>query len=90
MPTKFTSLGVAGTATIATLVATAATLTTGTFTTANTTTLNATTVISTTLSGATLKVGSGATRDVLCKKSNGDVGWLTVSATGTVVSGNCQ
>ena len=60
MPTRFSSLGITGTATIATLVATAVTLTTvtittGTFTTANITTANTTTENVQTLSGATIK-----------------------------------
>lgn len=59
MPTTYTSLRVAGTATIATLIATAVTLTTvtittGTITTANITTANITTGNVQTLSGATI------------------------------------
>lgn len=126
MPTRFTSLGVAGTATIATLIATAVTLTTVTITTANVTTINATTanvqtgsastlrvgvkllnsgslvvegnstfqspVLSTvvakaTVSGTSLRLnqpGAGLEVDPLCVKTDGSIGYLPRSSTGSI------
>lgn len=55
MATRFTSLGIAGTATIATLVATAVTLTTVAITTLTATTANITTANVQTLSGSTVR-----------------------------------
>ncbi len=133
MSTNFTSVGikntliVGGTATIATLIATAVTLTTATITTANITTANTTTenvqtlsgttinalqagsiinartisgatinalqangvVKARTLSGAIIKYGGGTALGILCKKTDGTIGTVVRSATGTIVAGAC-
>ncbi len=82
MPTTLGSLKVTGTATLATLVATAVTLTTvaittGTFTTANITTANITTANAQTISGASIN----------SQQANGLIRGKTVSGSNLKLNG---
>lgn len=97
------ALGAVVSLTITTLTATTANITTGNITTANVTTANVQTlsgatinalqangvVKARTVSGAVLKFGGGTALGILCKKTDGTIGTVVRSATGTISAGDC-
>lgn len=93
------ALGAVTSLTVTTFTSTTSNITTANITTANVQTLSGGNinalqangvVKARTVSGAILKFGGGTALGILCKKTDGTVGTVTRTSTGTIASGACS